>query len=75
MGTDDRGHTWRGLLLKRGKNISFCETGVNKEMIQRTEKNIPQTVEIFLRKGRYQVICYKNLQEMREKDTQPALKT
>lgn len=58
-----------------GENISFCEIGVNKEIIQRIEKNIPQTVEIFLKKGRYQVICYKNLPEMRQKGTRPALKT
>lgn len=28
------------------------------------EKIIPQMVEIFLKKGRDQVICYKNLQEI-----------
>jgi len=61
--------------LKRGKDISSSEIGVNREMILRIEKNIPQTVEIFLRKGRAQVICCKILQEMRQKGTQSALTT
>lgn len=75
-GREDCGHICRGLLLQKRKDSSSSEIAVNKEMILRTEKNIHlRQLRFFLRKGRDQVTCYKNLQEMRQKETQSALKT